>query len=85
MDSIAVTGGQRLEGSVSVSGSKNAALPVLFAALLADGEHRFDNVPALRDIDSTEQLLRSLNCETSHVGHELSVNVARPETCLPSR
>ncbi len=80
MDSISVTGGHRLGGSVSVSGSKNAALPLLFASLLADGRHRFDNVPALRDIDSTEQLLQSLNCETVRDGHTLEVRVARPAT-----
>lgn len=79
MDSIAVTGGATLSGSVSVSGSKNAALPVLFASLLADGEHRFDNVPQLKDIDSTESLLQSLNCETARDGHTLTIHVGRPE------
>ena len=54
MDSIIVTGGSRLAGSVKTSGAKNAALPVLFASLLADGEHTFERVPNLRDIDSTE-------------------------------
>ncbi len=78
MDSIAVTGGATLSGSVSVSGSKNAALPVLFASLLADGEHGFDNVPELRDIDSTELLLQSLNCETVRAGHTLTIRVGRP-------
>jgi UDP-N-acetylglucosamine 1-carboxyvinyltransferase len=79
LDSIAVTGGATLSGSVSVSGSKNAALPVLFASLLADGEHRFDNVPQLKDIDSTEALLQSLNCETTRDGQSLSIRVTRPE------
>jgi UDP-N-acetylglucosamine 1-carboxyvinyltransferase len=78
LDSIAVTGGNALHGSVSVSGAKNAALPVLFASLLADGEHRFENVPALRDIDSTEQLLQSLNCETQRDGHRVTIRVSRP-------
>jgi UDP-N-acetylglucosamine 1-carboxyvinyltransferase len=79
LDSIAVTGGATLSGSVSVSGSKNAALPVLFASLLADGEHRFDNVPQLKDIDSTEALLQSLNCETAREGQTLAIRVSRPE------
>jgi UDP-N-acetylglucosamine 1-carboxyvinyltransferase len=43
-----------------VSGAKNAALPILCASLLADGEHVFRNVPDLRDIDTTAQLLRRL-------------------------
>lgn len=63
MDSILVEGGKQLSGTVATSGAKNAALPILFASLLADGVHRFDNVPALKDIDSTELLLAALNCE----------------------
>ena len=78
MESIEVVGGTTLNGTVAVSGSKNAALPVLFSALLADGVHRFDNVPVLRDIDSTEQLLQSLNCRTNREGHQLEIEVARP-------
>jgi len=57
MDVIVINGGTPLSGSVATSGSKNAALPLLFATLLAEGEHRFDNVPLLKDIDSTELLL----------------------------
>jgi UDP-N-acetylglucosamine 1-carboxyvinyltransferase len=78
LESIEVVGGTTLNGTVAVSGSKNAALPVLFSALLADGVHRFDNVPVLRDIDSTEQLLQSLNCRTNREGHHLEIEVARP-------
>ena len=51
LDSIIVRGGRTLSGSVSTSGAKNAALPILFSALLADCEHVFDNVPELRDIE----------------------------------
>ena len=82
MESITVTGGVQLEGRVDVSGSKNAALPVLFSSLLADGVHRFDNVPQLRDIDSTEQLLGALNCRTVRDGHSLEIHVAAPEDPL---
>lgn len=76
MDSIIVRGGQRLTGSVATSGSKNAALPILFASLLADGRHCFDNVPRLRDIESTEQLLRSLGADCHWQGDQLQVDVA---------
>ena len=60
MDKIVVEGGRRLEGLVSISGAKNAALPILAAALLTDGTCRFTNVPDLRDIHSIVQLLQSL-------------------------
>jgi len=78
MDVIVINGGKKLHGSVATSGSKNAALPLLFATLLAEGEHRFENVPQLKDIDSTELLLNHLNCETHRSGHQMTINVRRP-------
>ncbi len=57
MDRIEIRGGQRLSGAIDVSGAKNAALPLLFATLLASGESRLDNVPRLRDCDTVERLL----------------------------
>jgi len=82
MDVIVIKGGKPLSGSVATSGSKNAALPLLFASLLAEGEHRFENVPILKDIDSTELLLNHLNCETSRNGHQMKVTVKRPESLV---
>jgi len=57
VDKIVIHGGRRLTGEVLVSGAKNAALPLLFATLLAPGQHRLANVPALRDIDTAARLL----------------------------
>ena len=82
MDAITVTGGVKLAGSVAASGAKNAALPILFATLLADGEHVLDNVPELRDIDSTERLLRALGCRTLREGKSLRIDVSRPDEAL---
>ncbi len=65
MDKIIVQGGRRLEGRVTISGAKNAALPILASALLCDGPNTFTNVPNLRDIRSTLDLLKHLGarCE----------------------
>ncbi len=60
MDKIVVEGGRPLNGAVRISGSKNAALPILFCALLADGVSRFHRVPRLKDVDSTVLLLSRL-------------------------
>jgi len=62
MDSIVVEGGAPLRGSFQVSGSKNAALPILAAALLVEGETRLEGVPHLRDIQTMIKLLRILGC-----------------------
>lgn len=82
MDVIAIKGGKALNGTVATSGAKNAALPLLFSTLLAEGEHHFENVPQLMDIDSTELLLNHLNCETTRYGHSMTVNVKRPDSLV---
>ncbi|ALZ75331.1 UDP-N-acetylglucosamine 1-carboxyvinyltransferase [Rheinheimera sp. F8] len=58
MQQFLVKGGARLQGEVSISGAKNAALPILFATLLAEQPSVISNVPALKDIDTTFKLLR---------------------------
>ena len=63
MDALRIVGGRPLSGAVDVSGAKNAALPILCSALLADGRSTFRNVPALRDIDTTSALLRFMGAE----------------------
>lgn len=60
MDQIVIRGGRPLCGEVAVSGSKNAALPLLVASLLADGDVRLGNVPSLADIRTTLRLLSAL-------------------------
>jgi UDP-N-acetylglucosamine 1-carboxyvinyltransferase len=57
MDQIWVKGGRPLRGTVAVSGSKNATLPVLAATLLAPGQYRFSNVPALKDVTTMLDML----------------------------
>lgn len=65
MDRLVIEGGRRLSGKIAVSGSKNAALPILFAAILCEGETLLRNVPDLRDIATTLRLLETLGCETA--------------------
>ncbi|TMO43115.1 UDP-N-acetylglucosamine 1-carboxyvinyltransferase [Pseudoalteromonas sp. S4389] len=60
MDQFVIQGGTSLAGEVTISGAKNAALPILFAALLGQGKSTFSNVPRLRDIGTTEALLKTL-------------------------
>jgi UDP-N-acetylglucosamine 1-carboxyvinyltransferase len=73
MDAMLVRGGKTLNGIVKASGAKNAALPILFSTLLADGEHVFDNVPKLNDIDSTCLLLKEFGCTSTREGHTLKI------------
>jgi UDP-N-acetylglucosamine 1-carboxyvinyltransferase len=57
---IVIRGGARLEGEVRVSGSKNAALPILASSLLATGRSIYKNVPALGDVRTMGKLLERL-------------------------
>lgn len=60
MDKIVVRGGARLEGSMKVSGSKNAALPLMAASLLTDGPLEITNAPELMDVKTMAAVLRRL-------------------------
>ncbi|BBU98829.1 UDP-N-acetylglucosamine 1-carboxyvinyltransferase [Providencia hangzhouensis] len=68
MDKFLVKGPTRLEGEVTISGAKNAALPILFAALLAEEPVEIQNVPHLRDIDTTIKLLNQLGTKVKRNG-----------------
>ncbi|MHC4995856.1 MAG: UDP-N-acetylglucosamine 1-carboxyvinyltransferase [Planctomycetota bacterium] len=66
MDAFVINGGKRLKGTVRIGGAKNAALPLMAAALLADGPVTLRDVPKLSDIASMVRLLRELGCEVEH-------------------
>jgi len=57
MDKLIITGGGPLKGEIRISGAKNAALPILVGALLADSPVHISNVPHLHDITTTLELL----------------------------
>ena len=65
MDAFLIRGGQRLSGSVTVSGAKNSALPILAVSLMTADPCRFHNVPAIRDIQTQIKILNTLGVETA--------------------
>lgn len=81
MEKLIIEGGIRLNGTIPVNGSKNASLPILFAAILADGEVTYTNVPRLRDITTTMKLLNILGCPSER--REDGAIVVRPGTLKP--
>ncbi len=60
MKSIYINGGKKLHGEVFISGAKNAALPILAAALLCEGKHRITNVPRLADVTTFGRILQNM-------------------------
>lgn len=76
MEKLVIEGGVPLRGTIRVGGSKNAALPILFSSLLLETPVTFHNVPRLRDINTTNALLRVLGCPSSFTdesGHSVRV------------
>lgn len=73
MDRFVIDGGAPLHGAVTISGSKNAALPILFCSLLSDEVSRFSNVPRLKDIETTVELLSHLGGAVDRAGDVVQV------------
>ena len=80
MDKLIIEGGVPLTGSIDVSGSKNAALPILFASILLNEPVVFTNVPDLRDIHTTLKLLGMLGGPCSYQERRVQVT---PGALLP--
>jgi UDP-N-acetylglucosamine 1-carboxyvinyltransferase len=88
MDRIRITGGRPLTGTIAISGAKNAALPLMAAALLTDDTLTLSNLPHLVDITTMVQLLAELGVEVSmngmtgggHTGRVLSLNAHQPDS-----
>ncbi|NGM86089.1 UDP-N-acetylglucosamine 1-carboxyvinyltransferase [Parapusillimonas sp. SGNA-6] len=68
MDKLQITGGQRLNGDITVSGAKNAALPILCASLLSADPITLHNVPDLKDIGTTLRLLGQMGVKAEQGG-----------------
>ena len=80
---LAIRGEHRLSGSLAVSGSKNAALPLMMATILSAGECRLRNVPNLEDISVSVQLLRSLGGEVEFRNNELRTRMSAVQYSNP--
>src|SRR5262245_57995834 len=78
MDKIVVEGGARLEGKIPISGAKNAALPLLAAALLPSGPSKWGNVPQLADVRTMAKLLRMLGWTVDEVEGKRALTIAPP-------
>jgi UDP-N-acetylglucosamine 1-carboxyvinyltransferase len=87
MDRIRINGGQRLNGSIAISGAKNATLPLMIASLLTDQTLILDNVPRLADVGLLQRILGNHGVdimtggkrpgETQYDGQTLHISAAR--------
>jgi len=76
LEKLVIEGGRPLIGTVRIHGAKNAALPILAAALMAEGVHRIENVPDLLDIHVMLDILRALGCQGGLVGDTIVLDTS---------
>ena len=73
MDKLSITGGKRLSGDITISGAKNAALPILCAGLLTADTLALANVPRLQDVATMQKLLRQMGLSIEEKGDLLEL------------
>ena len=84
MSKLVIEGGARLNGEVSIEGSKNAVLPILAASLLNGGESIIKNCPRLRDVEVMLAILKKIGCSTKMEGDVITINSSDiKETQIP--
>lgn len=81
MDKFIIEGGKKLEGRARISGSKNAALPLLVSSLLADGWSIYRNIPDLADIRTIKKLLANHGAQMEGEGETLRINGGNIANC----
>lgn len=74
LDKIVIKGGHRLNGEILVHGSKNSALPILAATVLANGKSEIHNCPRLSDVDAAIKILEHLGCKVQRDSHTVTVD-----------
>lgn len=80
MEKLIIEGGKPLVGTARIHGAKNAALPILAAAIMADGVHVIENVPRLLDIDVMLGILTALGCRAERQGDRVVLDTASLES-----
>jgi UDP-N-acetylglucosamine 1-carboxyvinyltransferase len=74
MDKLQIVGGKRLDGEISISGAKNAALPILCAGLLTAGDLELSNVPRLHDVKTMLKLLAQTGLTVAQDDENVTLN-----------
>ena len=74
METVRITGKNRLSGEVRLQGAKNSALPILAAAASVDGVSVIYNCPRLSDVDAAIKILRFIGCKVEREGDTVTVD-----------
>lgn len=74
MESYIIEGGKKLEGTVSISGSKNASLPIIAGSILSGKITRLYNIPNIHDTQITLKILKLLGCKVKKSNGKIEIN-----------
>ncbi len=84
MNSFKIIGPTKLKGEIQVSGSKNAALPIIAATILAPGEYEIDNIPEITDIRSLLEILTDMGARAELKDNKLRIDTTNINTFEPN-
>ena len=84
MEKIVISGARPLRGRVEISGSKNAALPIIFASVITHGVSVIENTPDIGDVSVATQLIESLGAKTDRRGSTLLIDTRNMHYTTPS-
>lgn len=74
MEKYIINGGKKLTGEISISGAKNAVLPILAATVIGKNKSTLLNVPNLRDVNIMESILGALGCKVERNGNSMEID-----------
>src|SRR5690625_6816182 len=81
MDKIVIKSGHKLQGTVHISGAKNAVLPIIAASIIAsEGKSVINDVPALADVYTINEVLRSMKAVVSFSNNTVTIDAESPLT-----
>ncbi len=80
MDKFIIHGGNALKGELSISGAKNAALPIMAATIIEPGEYLLHNIPNLRDTLTMKRLLEMVGATVNYSKNTMEINTKQCDT-----
>lgn len=81
MGNYIIEGGYRLEGEINISGSKNAALPIIAASLLNKGVVEIENCPEIHDVKIMFSILEKLGCKVTINNSKILIDTSNLNNC----
>ena len=80
MSKLIIQGGKKLEGEVKISGSKNAALPIIAATILVRGNTTLYNVPDIQDVQTMFEIIKDIGGKVTRKNNKIIIDTSKIHT-----